>query len=149
MTHLFWVALHGMAHSFTVLDKAVVHVIRLVSFLWLWFSVCLSSDGEGQEAYGGFLMGETDWGGTWVLFWWVGPCSVCGSAGKEWVCNLGNLGSIPGLGRSPAEGKCSLLQDSGLENSMDLQFMGSQRVGLRDFHFHYTFWWVGPCSVNL
>ena len=28
------------------LDKAVVHVIRLVRFLWLWFSVCLSPDGE-------------------------------------------------------------------------------------------------------
>ena len=47
MTHPFWVALHGMAHSFIELDKAVVHVIRLVSFLWLWFSVCLPSDGEG------------------------------------------------------------------------------------------------------
>ena len=42
-----WVALHCMAHSFIELDKAVVHVIRLVSFLWLWFSVCLLSDGEG------------------------------------------------------------------------------------------------------
>ena len=41
-----WVALHGMAHSFTELDKAVVHVIRLVSFLWWWFSVCLPSVGE-------------------------------------------------------------------------------------------------------
>ena len=41
------VALHGMAHSFIDLDKAVVHVIRLVSFLWLWFSVCLTSDGKG------------------------------------------------------------------------------------------------------
>ena len=37
---------HGMAHSFIELDKVVVHVIRLVSFLWLWFSVCLPSDGE-------------------------------------------------------------------------------------------------------
>ena len=46
MTRLSWVALHGMAHSFIELDKAVVHVIRLVSFLWLWFSVCLPSDGE-------------------------------------------------------------------------------------------------------
>ena len=41
------VALHGMAHSFIELEKAVVHVIRLVSFLCLWFSVCLPSDGEG------------------------------------------------------------------------------------------------------
>ena len=35
------VALYSMAYSFIELDKAVVHVIRLVSFLWLWFSVCL------------------------------------------------------------------------------------------------------------
>ena len=47
MTRPSWVALRGMAHSFIELDKAVVHVIRLVSFLWLWFSVCLPSDGEG------------------------------------------------------------------------------------------------------
>ena len=39
MTHASWVALHGIAHSFTELDKAVVQVIRLASFLWLWFSV--------------------------------------------------------------------------------------------------------------
>ena len=47
MTHPSWVAIHRVAHSFIELDKAVVHVIRLVSFLWLWFSVCLSSVGEG------------------------------------------------------------------------------------------------------
>ena len=29
----------------------------------------------------------------------------CGSAGKESTCNEGDLGSIPGLGRSPGEGK--------------------------------------------
>ena len=33
MTHPFSVTLHGMAHSFTELDKAVVHVISLISFL--------------------------------------------------------------------------------------------------------------------
>ena len=37
MTHLSWVVLHGMAHSFVELDKAVIHVISLVSFLWLYF----------------------------------------------------------------------------------------------------------------
>ena len=44
MTHSSWTALHGMSHSFIDLDKAVVHVIRLVSFLWLWFSFCLPSE---------------------------------------------------------------------------------------------------------
>ena len=60
MNHPSWVALHSMAHGFTELDKAVVLVIRLVSFLLLWFLDCLTSDGEGKEAYGSFLMGETD-----------------------------------------------------------------------------------------
>ena len=44
MTRPSWVALQGMAHSFTELDKAVVHVISLVSFWWLWFLFCLPSD---------------------------------------------------------------------------------------------------------
>ena len=43
----------------------------------------------------------------------------CGSAGKESACNAGDLGSIPGLGRFPGEGKGYPLQYSGLENSMD------------------------------
>ena len=45
MTHPSWVALHGMVHCFIELDKAVVHVIRLISLLWFWFSVCLPSEG--------------------------------------------------------------------------------------------------------
>ena len=45
MTCLSWVALHGIAHSFIELDKAVIHVISLVSFLRLWFSFCLATDG--------------------------------------------------------------------------------------------------------
>ena len=44
MTCTSWVALHGMAHSLIELDKAVIHVISLVSFLWLCFSFCLPSD---------------------------------------------------------------------------------------------------------
>ena len=40
MTRLLWVALHSMAHSFIELDKAVVHVIRLVSFLCGFQSIC-------------------------------------------------------------------------------------------------------------
>ena len=45
LTHRSWVAWHSMVHSFIELDKAVVHVIKLVSFLWLWFSFRLPSDG--------------------------------------------------------------------------------------------------------
>ena len=43
----------------------------------------------------------------------------CGSVGKESTCNVGDLGSVPGLGRSLGEGKGYPLQYSGLENSMD------------------------------
>ena len=43
----------------------------------------------------------------------------CGSAGKDSACNVGDLGSIPGSGRSPGEGKGYPLQYSGLENSME------------------------------
>ena len=39
MTHLSWVALHGMAHGFLELYMAVVHVIRLVSFLIVVFDL--------------------------------------------------------------------------------------------------------------
>ena len=50
------------------------------------------------------------------FLWWGFPDS---SAGKESACNAGNLASIPGLGRSPGEGKGYPLQCSGLWNSMD------------------------------
>ena len=42
-----------------------------------------------------------------------------GSDGKESACNAGDLGSIPGWGRSPGEGNGNPLQYSCLENSMD------------------------------
>ena len=44
----------------------------------------------------------------------------CGSAGKESACNMGHLGSIPGLGRSPGEGKVYPLQCYDLENAYGL-----------------------------
>ena len=61
----------------------------------------------------------------------------CGSAGKEFACNVGDLGSIPGLGRTPGEGTGYPLQYS-------MDYTGLQRVRyntmkswtqLSDFHF--------------
>ena len=40
----------------------------------------------------------------------------CGSAGKESTCNVGDLGSVPGLGRSSEGGHSNPLQNSCLEN---------------------------------
>ena len=60
-----------------------------------------------------------------------------GSAGKESTCNVGDLGLIPGLGRSPGEGKGYPLQYSGLENFMDCIVHGvaKSQTQMRDFHF--------------
>ena len=51
------------------------------------------------------------------------------SVGKESACSAGDLGLIPGLGRSLGEGNGYPLQYSGLENSMDYIVHGSQRDG--------------------
>ena len=58
----------------------------------------------------------------------------CGSDNNESTCNVRDLGSIPGSGRSPREGNGYPLQNSCLENPMNrgagrLQSMGLQRVG--------------------
>ena len=67
----------------------------------------------------------------------------CGSAGKEYTRNAGDLGSIPGWGRSPGEGKGYPLQYSGMENSMHYIVHGVTKswTPLSDFHFtslHFT-----------
>ena len=61
----------------------------------------------------------------------------CGSAGKGPTCNAGDLGSIPGLGRSPGEGKGYPLQYSGLENSMDCVAHGVVKSRTRRSNFHF------------
>ena len=74
----------------------------------------------------------------------------CGSAGKESACNVGDLSSIPGLGRSPGERKSYPLQYSGLESSTDCIVPGvtNSRTGLSKFHFlfHYHFGSFVMCS---
>ena len=59
-----------------------------------------------------------------------------GSVGKESTCNAGDLGSIPGLGRSPGEGKGYPLQYFDLESSMDCIVHGvaKSQTQLSDFH---------------
>ena len=66
-----------------------------------------------------------------------------GSAGKESTCNVGDLGSVPGLGRFPGEGKCHPLQYFGLENSMGcIEFHGvtKSQTQLKDFHFQASYY---------
>ena len=67
------------------------------------------------------------------------------SGGKESACDAGDLGSIPGLGRSPSEEKGYPLQYSGLENSIDCIVHGvaKSEAPLSDFHFSAVAggWW--------
>ena len=53
-----------------------------------------------------------------------------GSAGNESTCNVGDLGLIPGLGRSPGEGIGYPRQYSGLENSMDCSPWGHKELDM-------------------
>ena len=62
-----------------------------------------------------------------------------GSAGKEFACNVGDLGSSPGLERSPGEGKGYALQYSGLENTMyspwgHKELYTTERLSLYSYH---------------
>ena len=62
------------------------------------------------------------------LPWWL--------SSKIYTCSVGNLGSIPGLRRSPGEGNSYPLQYSGVENSMDCIVHGvtKSHTWLSDFH---------------
>ena len=117
--HFGWPYTHGS--EFHWVRQGWVHVIRLVSFLWLWFSFCLPSAGE-EEGFPG------------------------GSYGKESACNAGDLGSIPGSGRSPGEANGTPLQYSCLENPMDggawwaiVQGVTKSQTRLNDFTHFYDF----------
>ena len=69
MTHLSWVALHRKVHSCIMLDKAVVHVISLINFLWLVFILYALWWIRIRGLWK--LPDGRDWpisGGNWVLF---------------------------------------------------------------------------------
>ena len=74
-----------------------------------------------------------------------------GSAGKESACKAGDLGSIPGLGRCPGEGRGYPFQYSGLENSMDciVHRAVKSRTWLSDFHFTSLPWYIYTSRCQL
>ena len=57
---------------------------------------------------------------------------------KKSACNVGDLGSIPGPGRSPGEGKGYPLQYSGVKNSMDCIVHGVTKSQTQVSNFHFT-----------
>ena len=59
----------------------------------------------------------------------------CGSAGKESTCSVGDLGSIPGLGRSPGKGTGYPLQYPG---PGVFHGVAKSQTGLKDFQFPFN-----------
>ena len=73
----------------------------------------------------------------------------CGSDSKESIYNVDDLSLIPGLGRSPGEGKGYSFQYSGLENSMDSIVYGVAKrwTRLSDVHLtQFTITQISHCS---
>ena len=75
------------------------------------------------------------------------------SVGKESACNVGDLGLIPGLGRSPGEGNGNPLQHSCLENSMNrgawrTTVHGAAKSGTRLSDFHFTCFFQSCLSIS-
>ena len=64
---------------------------------------------------------------------------LCGSAGKESDCNVGDPGSIPELGKFPGEEKGYPLQYSGLANSMDCIVHGVAKSQTHQVTFPFTY----------
>ena len=70
---------------------------------------------------------------------------IGGSDSKESAYNVGDLGSLPGLGKAPGEGNGNSVQDSGLEKSMDggarkatVHGVAKSQTRLRDLLLYYV-----------
>ena len=139
LTPVWRVKRWSLRHLFSALSGPVFLSFGLSLFIWASLLAQLVKNPPAMQETPVWFLGQED------------PlergkdthCSIlglpCGSAGKESACNAGNLGSIPGLGRSPGEGKGNPLQYSGLENSTDCTVHGvaTSWTRLTDFHFIY------------
>ena len=107
------------------MENCSKYALNLTPFAYL-YSDLLSMGETIAEVYRAHLVQES----------LIKPCFISfpgGSDGKASACNAGDLGLIPGLGRSPGEGHGNPFQYSCLENSMDRAWWatvhGLQRVG--------------------
>ena len=101
--------------------QVFVSVLCFITYKYFMWGFPDSSVGKesacnaGRRPWFHFWVGKIHWGRDRL------PIPVflgfpCGSAGKESACNAGDLSSIPGLGRSPGEGKGYPFQYSTVEN---------------------------------
>ena len=144
-SHLFYKLILFIPETF---HKKVVK--KLVPFLGRVEPVCfrvgdIHTKGFPHSSVGKESAFRRPWFNSWVgkIPWRrdklptpVFSCFPCGLAGEESTCNAGDLGSIPGLGRSPGEGKGYPFQYSGLENSMGciVHEVTKRRIRLSDSH---------------
>ena len=114
-------------------ENKFAYCFRFIFCFMCWFpKLCCTYKSPGNHVNRCF--GSIFWDRSWYfpLVRWCHYCWFeqhlnsknivifpCGSAGEESTCNVGDLGSIPELGRSPGEGNGYPLQYSDLENSMD------------------------------
>ena len=89
--------------SLLIWDLKASNVLSSTSTFFLWFFYRLNFQSSNRRLPGPFGR----------------PASPGSSNGKESACNAGDLGSVPGSGRSPGEGNGSPLQYSCLENPVD------------------------------
>ena len=106
-------------HSLPLMKLSFISVFLFCFVLFsFYFCVNASVHSTGPKSCIMGVWEDVHFGFSAFILWKNFPCS---SAGKESVCNVGDLGLIPGLGRSPGERKGYSLQYFGLENSMEFQ----------------------------
>jgi len=123
----FWEYLWTQISEFLFFNWSMVNLQHCVSFKYI--AKWLSENNPFQIIFHYTLSQNIEYN---LLFYMVGPfwlsiiyMVVCllgfpgGSEGKESAFNVGDLGSIPGLGRSPREGNGHPFQYSSLENSIN------------------------------
>ena len=133
----------------------------LISFWIDWFNLLAVQGTLKSLLYHHNVNASILWHSAFFLVQLTSVGFPCASAGKESICNAGDMDSIPGLWRSPGEEKGYSLQYSGLENSMDCIVHGvaNSCTWLSDFHFHFShictwllgkpqLWLYGPLSAK-
>ena len=79
-----------------------------------------------------YVVARDNWGNQLLRAFTLFLGFPCGSPGKESTCKAGDLGLMPGLGRSTEEGKGYPLQYSGLKNSMDYRPWSSKESDMKE-----------------
>ena len=140
---IFW----GLGYRVPSFWEVLPSLLQGTCEIWVWFkNLCFRCynwcDPNLQEGQAVATISQKT--PSCLLIFQVGQASLfavclfpCDSAGKESISNVGDLGSVPRLGRFPGEGKGYPLQLSGLENSMDCIVHGitKRQTWLSNFHF--------------